>query len=93
MSRKTRLGTRSGPAFADAVVDPSALVAVAAGAAVTASALLILLAGMQTQPAVLAYASDQLDNERELTLGYASVYPVTIIARIVIAQIVAALTL
>ncbi len=105
------IGTRSGPAFADAVVDPSALVAVAAGAAVTASALLILLvagtrflrlpvptligvlAGMQTQPAVLSYASDQLENERELTLAYASVYPVAIIAKIVIAQILAALTL
>ena len=44
-------------------------------------------------PQCCAYASDQLDNERELTLGYASVYPVAIIAKIVIAQILAALTL
>jgi putative transport protein len=105
------VGTRSGPAFADAIVDPSALLAIAVGAAVTATALLILLgagtrllhlptptligvlAGMQTQPAVLAYASDQLDNERELTLGYASVYPVAMITKIVIAQVLAALTL
>jgi len=105
------VGTRSGPAFADAIVDPSALLVIAAGAAVTGTALLIMLgagtrilrlplptligvlAGMQTQPAVLAYASDQLDDERELTLGYASVYPMAMIAKIVIAQILAALTL
>ena len=73
------VGTRAGPAFADAIVRPSALAAVAAGAAVTSTALLILLlagtrllrlppltllgvlAGMQTQPAVFAYASDQLE--------------------------------
>jgi uncharacterized transporter YbjL len=42
---------------------------------------------------VLAYASDQLDDERELTLGYASVYPMAMITKIVIAQVLAALTL
>jgi putative transport protein len=42
--------------------------------------------GMQTQPAVLQYASDQLRDDRELSLGYASVYPLAIIAKIVIAQ-------
>jgi putative transport protein len=41
---------------------------------------------MQTQPAVLQYASDQLRDDRELSLGYASVYPLAIIAKIVIAQ-------
>lgn len=105
------VGTRSGPAFADAVVKPSALLAVAAGAAVTGTALLILLvastrllrlptqrlvgvlAGMQTQPAVLAHASEQLDDDRELLLGYASVYPVAMIAKIAIAQVLAGLTL
>ncbi len=105
------VGTRSGPAFADAVVKPSALLAVAAGAAVTGTALLILLvastrilrlptqtlvgvlAGMQTQPAVLAHASEQLADDRELLLGYASVYPVAMISKIAIAQILAVLTL
>ena len=105
------VGTRSGPAFAHAIVQPSALAAIAAGAAVTSTALLILLlagtrllrlptqtlvgvlAGMQTQPAVFAYASDQLDDDRDLTLGYASVYPMAMIAKILIAQILAALTL
>lgn len=52
-----------------------------------AGTLVGVLAGMQTQPAVLAYASDQLDDERELSLGYASVYPLAIIAKIVIAQV------
>ena len=105
------VGTRSGSAFAHAVVQPSALIAVAVGAAVTSTALLILLAagtrflrlppltligvlaGMQTQPAVFAYASDQLDDDHDLTLGYASVYPMAMISKIVIAQILAALTL
>jgi putative transport protein len=44
------------------------------------------LAGMQTQPAVLAYACDQCEDEREVSLGYASVYPVAMISKIVIAQ-------
>lgn len=105
------IGVRSGPAFADAVAEPSALLAVATGAAVTCSALLVLLAGgtrllrlpartlvgvlagMQTQPAVLAYASDQLEDERELSLGYASVYPLAMIAKIVVAQVLVALLL
>ena len=52
-----------------------------------------VVAGMQTQPAVLAYASDQLDDDRELTLGYASVYPLAVIAKIVIAQVVISLLL
>lgn len=51
------------------------------------------LAGMQTQPAVLAYACDELDDEREVTLGYASVYPLAMITKIVIAQILVALLL
>ena len=103
------IGTRSGPAFADAVVDPSALLAVAAGVAVTGAALVILfvagtrilrlpaqtlvgvLAGMQTQPAVLAYATDELPDERELSLGYASVYPMAMIVKIVLAQLLAGL--
>ena len=98
------IGLRSGPAFSSAIADPKALLAVATGAAVTASALLVLLgvggrvlrlpertlvgllAGMQTQPAVLAYASDQVEDDRELALGYATVYPIAMIAKIVIAQ-------
>ena len=52
-----------------------------------------VLAGMQTQPAVLAYASDQLDDDRELTLGYASVYPLAMIVKIVVAQVLVGILL
>ena len=47
-----------------------------------------LIAGAQTQPAVLAFAAEQLDDDRELNLGYASVYPVAIIAKLVLAQLI-----
>ena len=105
------IGLRAGPTFADAIVQPSALLAIATGAAATTAALGVLLlggmrvlrlpaqtlvgvlAGMQTQPAVLAYASDQLEDDRDLTLGYASVYPLAIITKIVVAQILVALLL
>jgi putative transport protein len=105
------IGLRSGPVFSSAITEPAALLAIATGAAVTASALIVLLvggtrilrlpaqtlvgvlAGMQTQPAVLAYASDQLKDDRELSLGYASVYPLAIIAKIVIAQVLIELLL
>ena len=52
-----------------------------------------VLAGMQTQPAVLAYASGELEDERALSLGYASVYPLAMIAKIAIAQVLIALLL
>ena len=55
--------------------------------------LLGVVAGLQTQPAVLAYAASELDDDRELTLGYASVYPLAMIAKIVIAQALVALLL
>ncbi len=50
-----------------------------------------VLAGMQTQPAVLAYASGELEDERALALGYASVYPLAMIAKIALAQALIAL--
>ena len=99
------IGLRAGPAFSSAVSQPSALLAVATGAAVTTTVLTVfmlggtrvlhlpartlvgVLAGMQTQPAVLAYASDEVEDERALSLGYASVYPLAMIAKIALAQI------
>ncbi len=105
------IGLRAGPAFSSAIVEPSALLAIAAGAAVTTTALAVflvggvrmlrlppqtlvgVLAGMQTQPAVLAYASGELEDERALSLGYASVYPLAMIAKIAIAQVLVALLL
>ncbi|GAB4442466.1 MAG: aspartate:alanine exchanger family transporter [Chloroflexi bacterium OHK40] len=54
-------------------------------------ALLIgMLAGLQTQPALLAFAGEQTGNELP-NVGYATVYPTATIAKIVGAQIILAL--
>ncbi len=45
-----------------------------------------MVAGMQTQPAVLAFAVEQTGDDLPNT-GYASVYPVATIAKIVLAQV------
>lgn len=47
--------------------------------------LLGILAGMQTQPAVLGYAQEQTGNDLP-NIGYATVYPVTMILKILLAQ-------
>jgi putative transport protein len=49
------------------------------------SLLIGMLAGLQTQPAVLGYALEQTDNDLP-NIGYASVYPVATIAKILLAQ-------
>lgn len=49
-----------------------------------------LLAGMQTQPAVLAFASEQTRNDMP-NIGYATVYPLATIAKIILAQALVAL--
>ncbi len=58
---------------------------------VPAAALAGIVAGTQTQPAVLAYATAQVADEREVNLGYATVYPLAVIAKIVLAQLIVAL--
>lgn len=45
-----------------------------------------IVAGIQTQPAVLAFAVEQAGDDLPNT-GYASVYPVATIAKIVLAQV------
>ena len=50
-----------------------------------------IVAGTQTQPAVLAYATAQVADEREVNLGYATVYPLAVIAKIVLAQVIVAI--
>jgi putative transport protein len=45
-----------------------------------------MLAGMQTQPAVLGFAAEQTKNDLP-NIGYATVYPMATIAKIVIAQL------
>ncbi len=49
-----------------------------------------MLAGIQTQPAALAFACEQTKSELP-NVGYASVYPVATIAKILIAQVLLAL--
>jgi putative transport protein len=48
-----------------------------------------MLAGLQTQPAVLGFALDQTQNELP-NLGYATVYPVATITKILLAQVLLA---
>lgn len=48
-----------------------------------------MLAGLQTQPAVLGFAMEQAGNDLP-NIGYATVYPVATIAKIVLAQVLMA---
>jgi putative transport protein len=49
-----------------------------------------MLAGLQTQPAVLGFAAEQARNDLP-NLGYATVYPLAMIAKIVLAQMLLAI--
>ena len=46
-----------------------------------------VLSGLQTHPAVLGYAGERTGNEAP-EIGYASVYPVAMIAKIILAQVI-----
>jgi putative transport protein len=46
-----------------------------------------MLAGAQTQPAILAFANDRTHFDTRVGLGYVLVYPVAMIAKIVIVQV------
>jgi len=48
--------------------------------------LIGMLAGLQTQPAVLGFATEQAGSELP-NIGYATVYPVAMIAKILLAQL------
>ena len=50
------------------------------------SILIGMVAGMQTQPAVLGYALEQTGNDLP-NIGYASVYPVATIGKILAVQL------
>ena len=50
-----------------------------------------IVSGTQTQPAVLAYATAQVRDDREVNLGYATVYPLAVVLKIVLAQLLVAL--
>jgi len=53
------------------------------------SILVGMTAGLQTHPALLSFAAEQTGNDAP-NLGYAAVYPVAIIAKIIIAQLLLA---
>jgi putative transport protein len=50
-----------------------------------------MLSGLQTQPAVLSYALEETGDEMP-NVGYATVYPVALIGKIILAQVVLALS-
>jgi putative transport protein len=52
--------------------------------------LIGILAGLQTQPAVLGFALEETDDDLP-NIGYATVFPVATIAKIVIAQVLVVL--
>ncbi len=56
------------------------------------AAVMGLLAGMQTQPACLAYANQQVDNELP-NVWYATVYPASMVAKILLAQVIVSVLL
>lgn len=97
------VGTRSGWTFASALGGDGLLLFVVGAAVtclvavvlltvgyrvlgIPMSLLLGMTAGVHTQPAVLAYASEQTGNEIP-NLGYAAVFPVATVAKILIAQV------
>jgi putative transport protein len=49
-----------------------------------------ILAGLQTQPAVLGFALEQSENDLP-NIGYATVYPIATITKILLAQLILAL--
>lgn len=51
------------------------------------SLLIGMVAGLQTQPAVLAFTNEQTQNELP-NIGYATVYPLAMIAKIICAQVI-----
>lgn len=50
-----------------------------------------LLGGTQTQPAVLAFSNNRTGNDPRVALGYAMVYPMAMVTKILIAQILGGL--
>jgi putative transport protein len=47
-----------------------------------------ILAGSQTQPAVLAYSNEQTHDDARVNLGYALVYPAAMIVKVVVAPLI-----
>lgn len=81
------LGVIAGAAV---VAATASLVTALAGALVLhlpVTALTGIVSGMQTQPAVLAYASEQQEDDTEVNVGYATVVPLAMTLKIVLAPL------
>jgi putative transport protein len=50
-----------------------------------------VIGGAQTQPALLAFANNRTETDPRVALGYALVYPVAMVAKILIAQLLGSL--
>lgn len=50
------------------------------------------LGGLQTQPAVLAFANGRTNSDPRVALGYALIYPVAMVGKILVAQILGGLS-
>lgn len=103
------IGTRAGTGFGDTFESGGLSLIVAGvllTSAVTVGAILLgyrylklpfsavmgMMSGMQTQPACLAYANERANNELPNT-WYATVYPASMIAKIILAQMIVTLLL
>jgi putative transport protein len=96
------IGVNAGEAFGDTVVSGEAIFVVAAAAAAAfvtiglgvavlhlpVAALTGTVSGIQTQPAVLAYASEQQPDDTEVNVGYTTVVPLAMILKIILAPLV-----
>ena len=46
-----------------------------------------MIAGVQTQPAVLAFAAERADGDERVDAGYALVFPLSMILKLIIVQL------
>jgi putative transport protein len=46
-----------------------------------------MVAGVQTQPAVLAFASERAEGDERIDAGYALVFPLSMILKLIIVQL------
>lgn len=98
------IGSRAGIGFAETVKAGGVTLILAAGLVTTAvsvagivigykvlalpmAAVMGMMSGVQTQPACLAYANQQTGNDLP-NVWYATVYPVSMVAKILLAQVI-----
>ena len=83
-------GGRAGSAFIDAVSTPLGIeILLVVGRRVLEQSgprVAGVMAGSQTQPAILAHANAETGFDQRVALGYALVYPVAMVVKIVVVQ-------